>query len=269
MFLINGKSCICTANPDQQRIGAIKKLGNFSAAKAHPPVTSAVKITRPNISFFSESSVKKGTKAEKAKIHAQTFNIAAVAHDTDSVRTQAFIVPTFFGSCFSFSPPKKRDKNPIIKAADVWDINRIIPHFLLASIVAPTAPITNAGPEFTQNHIILFACEAETARLSKSCDIIFAPTGNPPIRLIITAHAEQPGSLNNFSVIGDTKPPTEFASSERTRKSEKIINGNSDGITVSPQRKSPFLTPFPIEDGSMKKSIIKPTEISDKTIVFL
>ena len=140
---------------------------------------------------------------------------------------------------------------------------------MLESIVVPTAPTTKAGPEFIQNHTIRFACEAERELFSYNWEIIFAPTGNPPTRLINIAHAEQPGSLKTFSVRGDKNLPAALPRLERTMKSERIIKGNSDGITVSPQRKSPFRTPSPIKDGSKKKSIIKPIEAVSEKISFL
>ena len=56
---------------------------------------------------------------------------------------------------------------------------------------------------------------------------------------------------------------------ERTKKSEIIINGKSDGTTVSPQSKRPFRTPELISDGLIKNSVIKAAEKVRGKIVFL
>ena len=133
------------------------------------------------------------------------------------------------------------------------EAKRIIPIFELPSRANPIAFITNAGPAFTQNSIILLACAMVIWWLSNNSYVIFAPTGNPPIRLIKIAPAVQPGNLKSNRVNGSNKKPNLVQNPDLTRNDERTIKGNKEGIITPAQRYSPFVIPLETTAGKRSK----------------
>ena len=81
---------------------------------------------------------------------------------------------------------KEKGKKPFLKAAlDAYEM----PDFTL-----PTVPITNAGPAFMQKRFSLAAVCLLIFPLSSSSELIFAPTGKPPISDMNITGEQMPGS---------------------------------------------------------------------------
>ena len=111
------------------------------------------------------------------------------------------------------------------------------------SMEVPTAPITKAGPAFTQERVILSASDLLILCCEKSSAAMDAPTGKPAKSEKITTAPARPESLKiflkNLSVFLPKKStvPLKVAKDERTRK------GKSDGTIISLQSVIPFLAP--------------------------
>ena len=70
--------------------------------------------------------------------------------------------------------------------------------------------------------------------------MFIAPVGYPPIKPKNTGEKQLPGRRKNFCITGDVIPVSASQIPDFTANDESVINGNSDGIIISPQTDSPL-----------------------------
>lgn len=82
-----------------------------------------------------------------------------------------------------------------------------------------------------------------------------APTGKPPMKLIITVGAVEPSSRNRNLIIGENIFPSIDDTPERTIYDDNTINGNKDGTKSSRQYSSPFFAPSDAPFGKIVSKV--------------